>query len=97
MKGKLAMRKALRVAVLTLALSCSIYAGEMPFGVTATGVIPNGVTANGEIPNGVTNPPPPQTMKQTSAAETAGDIPYGRPEGITTAVLNLLQTVLALL
>lgn len=82
------MRKALVVAALTLALACSARAGD----------IPNGVTGNGEMPFGVTNPPPPpQTIEQTGTQETAGEIPNGQPEAISTAVLNLLQSVLALL
>jgi len=69
------MRKALRVSVLILALTGSVYAGD--------------------IPNGVASPPPPEVISSTEVKD--GDMPFGRPEAITGAVLNLLQSVLALL
>ena len=47
--------KILRVSVLVLVLACSAYAGEIPYGVTATGEIQNGVTTTaGETPNNIT-------------------------------------------
>ncbi|HVG32176.1 MAG TPA: hypothetical protein VM911_03820 [Pyrinomonadaceae bacterium] len=53
--------KIIRVALLVMALACSVYAGDIQYGVTATDNIPNGVSAAGEIQNGVT---------------AAGDIPF---------------------
>jgi hypothetical protein len=46
--------KILRVSALVLALACSAYAGEIPYGVTATGDMQNGVTATVETPNNIT-------------------------------------------
>ena len=44
----------IRVALLVMALTCSAYAGEIPYDVTAACKIPNGVMAAGEIPYDVT-------------------------------------------
>lgn len=44
----------IRVALLVMALACSTYAGEIPYGVTAADNIPNGVTIADDIPYGVT-------------------------------------------
>jgi hypothetical protein len=53
--------KIIRSALLIMAIACSVYAGDIQYGVTAADEIPNGVTAAGEMQNGVT---------------TAGDIPF---------------------
>ena len=39
---------------MVLALACTAYAGEIPYGIPAAGEIQNGVTAAGEMPNDVT-------------------------------------------
>jgi hypothetical protein len=46
--------KLIRVALLVMALACSAYAGEIPYGVTAAGEMQNGVTTAGDIPFGDT-------------------------------------------
>jgi hypothetical protein len=46
--------KMIRVALLVMALAIPVFAGDIPYGVTAAGEIPNGVTVAGEMPNGVT-------------------------------------------
>jgi hypothetical protein len=50
-RGK-AMRKTIRAFVLIMALAVPAFAGDFPFGVSATGDIPNDVTAADEIPYG---------------------------------------------
>ncbi len=75
------MRKALRVSVLTLTLACSVYAGE----------IPNGVTNPPPPP-----PQTVSSMEQTSLEETGGEIPNGQSEAVTKAALSLLLSVLSL-
>ena len=47
------MRKTIRAFVLMMALAVPAFAGDFPFGVSATGDIPNDVTAAGDIPFGV--------------------------------------------
>jgi hypothetical protein len=44
----------IRVALLVMTLTCSVYAGEIPYGVTAADNIPNNVTTAGEIPYDIT-------------------------------------------
>jgi hypothetical protein len=44
--------KIIRTALLVIALACSVYAGDIPFNVTAADNIPNGITATGDIPFG---------------------------------------------
>jgi hypothetical protein len=56
--------KIIRACLLLAALSCPVFAGDIPFNITAAGDISNGVSAAGEIQNGVA---------------TAGEIPYGVP------------------
>jgi hypothetical protein len=77
------MRKALKVALLTLALACSVRAGD----------IPNGFTTDGYIPNGVAAPPPAAatttTTDKTDSKETPSSV-------LTEAALNLVGSVLAL-
>jgi hypothetical protein len=56
-EGKRKMRKAITTAMLTLALTSSVYTGEMQTGLTGTtsttqGIIQNGVAQDGDIPNG---------------------------------------------
>ncbi|HEX8136452.1 MAG TPA: hypothetical protein VF544_02570 [Pyrinomonadaceae bacterium] len=75
------MRKLIQAALLTLALTASVYAGEMGQPIAAgeigqpvaAGDFPFGVSATGDIPNDVT---------------TADDIPFGVP------LLNLVLILL---
>jgi hypothetical protein len=46
--------KIIRACLLIAALACPVFAGDFPFGVSATGDIQNGVTAAGEIQNDIT-------------------------------------------
>jgi hypothetical protein len=36
--------KIIRSAMLVMALACSVYAGDIPYGVAAAGEMPNGVS-----------------------------------------------------
>jgi hypothetical protein len=54
--------KIIRACLLLVALSCPIFAGDIPFGVSAADNIPNNVAAADDIPNGVA---------------AMDDIPYG--------------------
>lgn len=48
------MRKAIRASVLIMALAIPVFAGDIPYNVTAAGETPNNVTAAGDIPYNVT-------------------------------------------
>ena len=77
------MRKALKVAVLTLVLACSVRAGD----------IPNGVTTDGDIPNGITAPPPAASTATATDKTTLKETPSSV---LTEAALSLVGSVLAL-
>lgn len=85
------MRKALTISALILALSCPVYAGNMPNGdssppPTTSGTEPTG----GDIPN-----MPPGDISNDDTMN--GHIPNMGPAAMTDITLSLLQGVLSLL
>ncbi len=56
--------KIIRACLLVAALACPVFAGDIPFNITAAGDIQYGVAAAGDIQNGVT---------------AEGEIQYGVP------------------
>ena len=58
------MKKTLRASVLVMLLACSVYAGEMPNGVTSTP--PQSPAIAGEMPNGVASTSP---LAESTATE----------------------------
>jgi hypothetical protein len=76
------MKKTLRVLVLVMLLAGSVYAGDMPNGIT------------GEMPNGVASTPPSTNVIQEPVGESQSLQTTESPG--TEIVLNLLQSVLAL-
>lgn len=74
------MRKSLQACALALALSASAFAGEMQFGLTAA----------------PTPTPTPQTMRAAVEVPTRVMSEDGTQGSLTGAVLNLIESVLAL-
>lgn len=81
------MKKLVRASLLMLALSCTAYAGDMPY-PTPAGVMPTPVAQP--------QPTPAQVSTQESTAGDAQDLSIVASTA-TEAVLNLISGVLALL
>ena len=78
------LRQLCVAVVFTLALAAPAFAGEMPIGSPTPPSQPQTATANGEMPIGLTG------------QEEAGSGEVSATDSATEAVLNLLQSVLAL-